>query len=274
MFLTLLKHDLKNSYRDYLYLYIAMIAYAILIPFFVLRLKIDSMLLNGLIALPTVLIIFGGVFIYFRNLFNFINRRLYSEAGYLTFSLPVSTWKIILSKVCTLLIWTCLTFVLVIIAMVLFGFNFASLANNLGFLNEVKYLLDLFLSMFENINWLWVFVLFLDFIITTSALYLLIIGLMGVVRSSLVKTRRYLLSVILFLVVTFVWGLASESILTMIFGIDAQQLVILENFPGQFMIDSALLNKPYALANMAINTLGLALSYLFTHWLLEHKLEL
>lgn len=95
--IKLIKYDLKSILPDFAGFYIALILLAAMFPLFMelssLRIILVLYFLTGFGVLVTI-----GVLTY-AAIFNLFYKRLFSHQGYLTLSLPVSTRKLLLSKI-------------------------------------------------------------------------------------------------------------------------------------------------------------------------------
>lgn len=275
MFGKLLKHDLKNSYRDYVYLYIAMMAYALLMPLILRFGDSQSLFIGFIIVLPTMILVIGGVIIMFRNVFSFIHRRLYSEAGYLTFSLPVPTWQILLSKVLTLMIWSMVTGLLTFVSMAIFFVSFRLEIAQILNIREVQMVIDVMVQALKNLNWGWVALSFVEYLFGLAALFTLIIGAMSLARSSLIKSRRYLVPALVFFGIILVWGMLSNVLMVTIFGPEVHYVSSSSMHPD-FMIDITNTQSvwQYTAVSTVWSVVSFVLAFMASNWVLENKLEL
>ncbi len=272
MFLKLFKHDIINSYKDYIYLYIGILAYSLIIPFLI-RSSATHWFSGMVIGLSTMALFFGGFFVMIRNVFSFINRRLYSDAGYFTFSLPVPTWQIILSKVITLTLWMLVTSLVVMAGMYFFLFGILGTLENwmtIFPIDELKAQIDLIL---KNINWFHFSINFVEGIISYAGAMSLIILVMGVVRSSLVKTRKYVLSVVLFFGLGWLWSLIKVLVISLLFNLDPVEMVVKEHntIPAFLKIAQSL---PYIGINLLVTIIFAGLAFYGANWVLEKKLQI
>lgn len=95
MLVKLMKHEFIASYRTYLPVYLALYASSILI---FLSYRIEAEMVGSLLII--VLSLLEGAMVIFTiyNLVISLGSRVYGKPGYLLFSIPVKTEKIMLAK--------------------------------------------------------------------------------------------------------------------------------------------------------------------------------
>lgn len=103
MFARLLKHEFKSTYRQFLIAYGLLILMGLLIGVcFKLDFNITMIIIIALLAYGTLiasLVLFG---IYSMRI---LNQNTYQKRGYLTFSLPINTHALLISKIVAILIY-------------------------------------------------------------------------------------------------------------------------------------------------------------------------
>lgn len=103
MLIKLIKHDLKSTYRDLGAIYIGLVVSALLVA---LSSNITTVqLFPFVIIIMFALLVATGVILTITTL-KLFTHRLYSSEGYLTLTLPVSTFETFLSKIITAILWS------------------------------------------------------------------------------------------------------------------------------------------------------------------------
>lgn len=112
MFIRLLKHQLKSSWKEFNFSYAILLVFSILYPLSI-KFKIDN-LITLMTSLFSISIMVSFVlFIYFC--IRLFYSSTYGKQGYLTFVLPVSTHSLLLSRILSIFIYVIgyvITFVL------------------------------------------------------------------------------------------------------------------------------------------------------------------
>ena len=110
--LKLLKHDLKRNWEFFIALGVIIFVSIILIPFFLgvsdNGVNIDAF--NLLFLIFAIVILSVAACMFLNRSFGIIHKTLFQREAYLTFTLPYSVHKIILSKCLSIIIWSSFIF--------------------------------------------------------------------------------------------------------------------------------------------------------------------
>lgn len=106
MLIKLLKHELKATYKIFLLIF-AVILFLTLAN--ILGIQTENVYILGLSMAAAGLAVLPIIVVYAVTILQRYYNNLYGEEGYLTFTLPVKSWEIILSKYINALIWGVLT---------------------------------------------------------------------------------------------------------------------------------------------------------------------
>ncbi|MGB7594843.1 MAG: hypothetical protein WBL80_04705 [Erysipelotrichaceae bacterium] len=117
MLIKCIKHDLLATYREFSGLYTALILLAIVGPFIT---KSNNPYLIGILFLGIFGVVVATLVVTFLTIIRLYSRRLFSDEGYLTLTLPVKTSDTVISKVATGTIWSIATATVFLIAGALF----------------------------------------------------------------------------------------------------------------------------------------------------------
>lgn len=280
MLIKLIKHDLLATYREFTGLYVALISMAIVGP------VVISTKNEWLIA-----ILFFGLFgftiatlvVTFMTIIKLYSRRLFSDEGYLTLTLPVKTRDTIASKIATGVFWSFATVAVFFLSFTLFTTIFyfiltgtqwydvsVDIAAILAQISDTGIFNVLFNASLLG------FPLSLMDTVYSMTLLLFIITL---VNTSLIRKNRVAAGVALYLLASMILGsilsnLHGESILF------TELILKLNESSGIADVANALraFNFTFYGMDYAITLVG-KLIYIVglgfgTHWLLEHKLEI
>jgi ABC-2 type transport system ATP-binding protein len=118
MLIKCIKHDLLATYREFTGLYTAMILLAIVGPFIT---RTNNQYLIAVLFFGIFGVIIATLVVTFLTIIRLYSRRLFSDEGYLTLTLPVKTSDTVISKVATGTIWSFATATVFIISGLLFS---------------------------------------------------------------------------------------------------------------------------------------------------------
>ncbi len=121
----LMKYEFKATGRMILPLYGALIIFAI-----INRLTFPLLEVGGPISIPAVLAMFVYVFIIiaifvltFILMIQRFYKNLFSDEGYLMFTIPVQSWKHILTKLLTSIVWIVVSLIITMISVLILAIN-------------------------------------------------------------------------------------------------------------------------------------------------------
>ncbi|HAM62502.1 MAG: hypothetical protein A2Y20_01725 [Firmicutes bacterium GWF2_51_9] len=280
MLIKLIKHDLLATYREFTGLYVALISMAIVGPFVVSTRNewLIAILFFGLFGFTIATLV-----VTFMTIIKLYSRRLFSDEGYLTLTLPVKTRDTIASKVATGVFWSFATIAVFFLSFTLFTTIFyfiltgtqwyylsVDIATILGQISDTGIFKVLFNASLLG------FPLSLMDTVYSMTLLLFIITL---VNTSLIRKNRVAAGVALYLLASMILGsilsnLHGESILF------TELILKLNDSSGFTDFTNALraFNFTFNGMDYAITLVG-KLIYIAglgfgTHWLLENKLEI
>lgn len=202
----MIKHTFKESYKTMFILNGIILATMFLIGVFILifnvkflESKFGSILLAiGIFAL--VIMVYAVVIGFLYTIFKTMKQKLFTNEGYLTFTLPVSVDSLIISKVFVNVVWELLIGVVVFIGLLMIaGAAFIKNAEDIilsGILNFID--ID---AIFSSINFMDIVVFLcalLMVIITTVAALLFLFVSLAIANSGSIKKGRGVLAIFLY----------------------------------------------------------------------------
>lgn len=280
MLIKLIKHDLLATYREFTGLYVALISMAIVGP------VVISTKNEWLIA-----ILFFGLFgftiatlvVTFMTIIKLYSRRLFSDEGYLTLTLPVKTRDTIASKVATGVFWSFATIAVFFLSFTLFTTIFYFILTGTQWYDvsvDIAAILAQIsdtgiFNVFFNASLLGFPLSFMDTVYSMTLLLFII----TLVNTSLIRKNRVAAGVALYLLASMILGsilsnLHGESILftEMILKLnETSGITDVMNALRQFNFTFNGMDYAITLVGKLIYIVGLGFS---THWLLENKLEI
>lgn len=108
MFLKLCKHELKNSYRSFLFMYAVL-----LVTSFFISMKLDESLGSAIIVFIYGASMVALIVMAFVSVIRNYIKTMFSRMSYLTHTLPVKEWKLLLSKVLVSFLWISVSMALI-----------------------------------------------------------------------------------------------------------------------------------------------------------------
>lgn len=260
MFLKLCKHELKCSYRNFLFLYAIL-----LIVSLCFNPNGNNMLSTFAMFLYIIIIIVLFVMCIVVIIRNY-NNSMFSRNAYLTHTLPVSTTELLLTKILSAALWSVISIFVVFISFILMvlrinGFDFSVLADGMNEFFRLPYSMDiamfLLYSLFSLLN-------------TVTLIYLV----MNITHTTHIQRFRPAIAFALYLligwVVSFIINIVSDffhlSNLA-IFSLNANLIMANTN-------TIAINNTSYILIMLIISVVLTIIYFFASKYILDHKLEI
>lgn len=271
MLIKSVKHDLMATYRDFVGIYVALLVAAILGPF-VLQTG------QGVFTVIAIIVAFGltiaTVLITFLTIIRLYNRRLFSNEGYLTMTLPVKTHITIMSKVITGLIWSTATSIMMILAAALFYGIYMILSNVFDFQNLNGFITFLNELINSLMRWDVLSVLLIQAPLTLASSIkdlVLLVFIMTFVNTSFIKKGKLAIGVAAYMIIGSLFNTIVSVFTLLVVGVSetvTQGSILINGMPLGAPISFAAYTIQMGFTVMFILVLGFA-----SWWLLEHKLE-
>lgn len=191
MIFKLLKFELKNSYRIFLLLYAMILISSLFVNF-----TSDSVAVFGIIY--TILMV-TLIIITIVNVVRNYAKSMFSRESYLTHTLPVAEWKVLLVKTIAAAIWIAITTFVIMVSSLIVAWRALTAYSTsvqfngleLSFTNMMQ-IFYMTISLFEGI--------------------LLLYFIMTVVHTNLVPRYRTAVGFVLFFIISYVISFISEII--------------------------------------------------------------
>ncbi len=246
--LKLIKYEFIQSWRNYVYVYLAYFTLSILAGFLManenmLDTTINAIILTSFLFLGVGIVI--GVMISTAQ--NFITS-MFKRQGYLTLTLPVSTHTLILSKILSGFMWILISLIVYSLGIVVF----------LAFTGVFEYItlteiVDSIVYILEAIN-LNTVLLFLTGLVSFISFPILIFACSSIAHSSYIRNHRNFFTVVLF----FVYGIISGNF---------------DVFIAEEILASYADVNQYQTVTLLVAVVEMVLLYLATWFFIEKKIE-
>ena len=130
--LNVIKYDILQNYRIYIIEYVVYLITCIILPFIPQNIVFIPMFLLLLLVWAMILLNFVTIF------YNFY-KSMYSNKGYLTMTLPLSSHELLLGKIFAGIIWLIISFVILLLGFGLIALMFSIMENSV--LEQLSFLL-------------------------------------------------------------------------------------------------------------------------------------
>jgi len=280
MLIKCIKHDLLATYREFSGLYLALILLAIFSPFL---LRSNNQFLIFIVFLGIFGVVIATLVVTFLTIIRLYSRRLFSDEGYLTLTLPVKTIDTVLSKVATGTIWSFATVsVFLVTGLVFLTINFflatgaewqASAATLSDWIGQIAAT-----GIFAEIGKLTLLGIPMSLIDTIYSMILLIF-VITLVNTSLIRKNRVAIGILLFFVISLFlnWFMSLFHSTPFLFRDVALYFNDINSVSdlllGLRQVGFTVSVPDYAFGIIGQGLLAIALGY-GTLWLLDHKLEM
>lgn len=118
MVLKLIKHEIKNSWTEITFVNTAIIVISLLFAFLI---RVDLTHLWQLLLISLILLYFSAFVLIIINIVRSFNKKIFSNEGYLTLTLPVTIDELLVSKIIVNVLWVLVTIFAFIISLLLIG---------------------------------------------------------------------------------------------------------------------------------------------------------
>lgn len=277
MLIKLIKHDLIATKHEFLGIYLGYILLSVIAPFLILNgpewLQVLSVFAVGGVLVAIIVITFLAIIRLFQ-------KRLYSNEGYLTWTLPVSNRLNLISKIIVALIWNIASFVIVWVGVAIAGSIMLMQLNAFSQFFEVVQLLIVDSGFLSKIVQL--FVLFTPQTIVSS-LYsvIFLLFVITLVNTSFIKKNRLAIGIVLY----FGLSLAINALTTSLIMVPLLEPIMVNPdmyFGTNFMAVAAAILRDFdytinygaVYATMALETAYIVLMSIGILYFVEKKMEI
>ncbi|MBS3987803.1 MAG: hypothetical protein KGZ38_07565 [Erysipelothrix sp.] len=277
MLIKLIKHDLIATKHEFLGIYLGYILLSVIAPFLILNgpewLQVLSVFAVGGVLVAIIVITFLAIIRLFQ-------KRLYSNEGYLTWTLPVSNRLNLISKIIVALIWNIASFVIVWVGVAIAGSIMLMQLNAFSQFFEVVQLLIVDSGFLSKIVQL--FVLFTPQTIVSS-LYsvIFLLFVITLVNTSFIKKNRLAIGIVLY----FGLSLAINALTTSLIMVPLLEPITVNPdmyFGTNFMAVAAAILRDFdytinygaVYATMALETAYIVLMSIGILYFVEKKMEI
>lgn len=274
MLIKSIKHDIMATYRDFSGIYVALLVAALIGPFIF---QIGNEIISSIAVLSLMGISVATLVITFLTIIRLYNRRLFSNEGYLTLTLPVKTHITIISKVITGMIWSIVTALVFIAAAAIFYgiYNFLYAVFKMADIGQLLRVINELLALIFQWEVIKVFLVQLPLSLISMIKDLtLLVFIMTFVNTSFIKKGKLPIGVAAYMVIGSIISEVFRTIMLLVDGSpivfnNPEAMIVLGEWSADFTINPLAYGVEVILYAAIIFGLGYA-----SWWLLENKLEI
>lgn len=209
MLMKLIKHDFLSTYRHILPVYFAIVGVAIMGG--ISLLFNDVRWLNIIIMIAFIISIVSLVVAMIVIVNQLFYKRLFTNEGYLNFTLPVSTMETFLSKIITGMIWLLSSILVSLFSFFLFVFIVALSHGGVDLLQELAHYSDRIWSFVLELLKIGVYA-FPHFIVNTAYSLTLILFAIVVANSAYVPKAKMIVGIVIYILLQVIISNISYNI--------------------------------------------------------------
>lgn len=263
MLKTLLKHEIKTSWLEItivngatlvLSIFIALILYLAPSPFF------------SVLSFSSIILMFGvQIILVVITIVRSLNKKMFSNEGYLTFTLPVTTSQLLISKILINILWIFVTTITIILSLAILG---------LVTLNSVDFPFYLFyydITEFVSKNSLPFLLTLISLMISTVLLLILVIFVLALSNTGKHKKRKLFFGVSMFYLFTTLISVLNNVVFIIPYALYWGQTMTIEKITIQNNAGLLTINEN-GFQIMNFNTLLITLVLIFALFFLSKKI--
>lgn len=148
-----MKYEFIHSMRSFFISFCVFWGACILLPFFSEGLIPDIPVLSFLMAFGFTVLVMGITIALFVSIFSNYYQSMFKRPGYLTLTLPVSSTKLIISKLIVSFLWLIIGGIVLLFGVFLMGIVGALLQNNLSIIDLFRGIPYVFKSLLRAISY-------------------------------------------------------------------------------------------------------------------------
>lgn len=255
MFWKLCKFEWKCSYRSFIFLY-AVVLISSLFMNFGNRIDLSNSAMNftaGLVTMIYGISLSTLCIMAFVNVIRTYYQSMFKRTSYLTHTLPVPSWMLVLSKILAGMFWIILSFFVCMISMILIALNFSDV--NLSDIIGASGRILSYFSIFDCIRFIFMVLISVG---ETVALFYFV---MTAANTKYIQRYRSVAAVLIFFAILIVEGIIGNS------------------FTHQILFSSLQINMMLSINTSSIFSMLMSLFmtgvwFFGNVYLLEHKMEI
>lgn len=278
MLVKLIKHDIIATRHEFLGIYLAFILLSIITPI---------VLLNSpdWIASLIVLILLGALItmtvITTLAIIRLFQRRLFSHEGYLTWTLPVDTKVMLLSKILVASFWYIATFLVVLLGTSFFATTLLLLTGNFNIMLETMNVLLIQTGFLGKLlQGLLIFIP--QGIVSSIYAVVVILFVITLVHTSWIKKGRLAIGIVLYFAISLFIGTLNGTLLPnppVTTNINPNNIMLNPQDPVNTLIPilrdvEVTFHTPIILGQIGLELLYIVLMVIGILWFVEKKLEM
>lgn len=261
MFFKLCKHELKCSYRSFLFLYAVLLLVALF-----LNPNGQSMFNNIAIFIYTIVLVVLFVMCIIVIIKNY-NTSMFSRSAYLTHTLPVSTTALLLTKILSAIFWSIISILVVFLSVILIIFRMN------GF--DITFVFDTIHNFIQSpyvCNTIMLILVVLFSLVETITLIYMVIN---ITHTTYIQRFRPAIAFLLYVVISWLVGMINLMINKItFFGNFSLFVTISPNINTADMNINSIEFTKIILIQLCISIVWTAIYFFVSKYILNHKLEI
>lgn len=264
MFLKLCKHELKCSYRSFLFLYAVLIVVALF-----LNPNGQSMFNNIAIIIYSIVLMVLFVMCIVVIIKNY-NTSMFTRSAYLTHTLPVSTTALLLTKILSAIFWSIISTIVVLISILLISFRMT------GF--DIGYVQSMISDIIQSPN-IWSTLLMIVFLLFSliEAITLIYLAI-NITHTTHIQRFRPAIAFLFFIMISWFVQLVTLLVNKAFFSTEFHFLL-----SASFDSNTAIINTIHIdgseltkllLIQICISIVWTVIYFFVSKYILDHKLEI
>ncbi len=271
--LKLIKHELIATYRNYMTIFVGVLALSILGG--LSNLIADEELVSVFAILAFSAFAIGGMVILLIQSIKMYTSDLYSARGYLNLTLPVPTWKLLLSKIIVMILWYIITFIVFCLAFFVFAL-ITTLTYN--YIITIQDIVDAIKGIFEYLKLPWdVYVLWIIASFTSLFSTISLVGLAAtLVSTGRIRKFKWAVAVVIYFFFSYLITFARHALSKLLkISYDPTTFSGLGNLFSIYGLSAFATDfNAQTWLSICLNLLVGLIAFIATVWLVDNKIEI
>ena len=264
MLRKLIKHEIIGTYRNYFTIYLGSLLLSISMG--LISVIDDSDLTNTFTFLVWIAFLIGGSTVLIIQAIKMYSNSLYSSQGYLSLTLPVKTWQLLLSKVLAMLFWFFVTYLVFSCSYFIF-YSLMTIKIDHYLFSPIE-----FIKSFEpylNTSAITLPLFFINIVLQLFYTVVLIGLAITSVSTGWLRKGKWAIAVVIYFILSYISNTFSMQIYR-ILGVFSPSTVL----GGLNIFNSLYETYEILLCSIVANLILGAIAFYTTVWLIDNKIEI
>lgn len=206
--LKLMKYELKHSMRSFFVSFLVFWFICLLFPIVTEGLLAHIPWVMIVMSLAFIVLLIGITVALFVSIFTNYYRSMFKRPAYLTLTLPVASWQLVLSKALVSMIWLVVGVFVLLIGFALIGIV-VSIQNHALSIDNFMLVIERFWSGFAEYTTLYPLVFVNDLIFVIAKLFLMVVTIyfsLTIVHTKYCRSHQLVMGIIVYIAISFLIG--------------------------------------------------------------------